>query len=100
MTIGGMAGMAKCPVCQASFRGAEICPRCGAGLRVLMLVATHAYSLRRTAKRYLLAGDAQAALAAGAAAQNLHATAHGGILLLVCQAAVEALRFRGGLADV
>jgi hypothetical protein len=99
MTIAARARTAKCPVCKASFRGAEICPRCGADLRVLMLLATHAYSLRKTAKRYLLAGDTQAALAAVGAAQNLHATSHGEILLAVCQVAVEALQYRGDLLD-
>ena len=100
MTIAARARTAKCPVCQASFRGAEICPRCGADLRVLMLLATRAYSLRRTAKRRLLAGDTQAALAAVEAAQNLHATSHGEILLMVCQLAVGALQSRRGLLDV
>jgi hypothetical protein len=100
MRVAASARTAKCPVCQASFRGAEICPRCGADLGVLMLLATHAYSLRRTAKRRLLAGDTQAALAAVEAAQNLHATPHGEILLMVCQVAVEALEYRSGLVDV
>src|ERR1700722_7909518 len=100
MTIAGKSRTAKCPVCQAAFAGAEICPRCGADLRILMLLATHAYSLRRTAKRCLLAGDTQAALAAVEAAQNLHATSHGEILLTVCQVAVEALQYRRGLLDV
>lgn len=87
MTIGG-AGTAKCPVCQASFRGEEICRRCGADLSLLMLLATHAYSLRRIAKGHLLAGNVQAGLAAGTAAQNLHATPRGEILLLACQAGI------------
>jgi predicted amidophosphoribosyltransferase len=81
---GGAGGTPKCPVCQASFRGAEICPRCGADLRVLMLLAAEAYSLRREAKRYLLAGDAEAALATAAEAQKVHATVPGEILTVVC----------------
>lgn len=88
MTLASMPRTGKCPVCQAGFRGAEICPRCGADLSVLMLLATQAYSLRRTAKRHLLAGEAQAALATVETAQDLHSTSHGAILLRICQAAV------------
>ena len=53
-----------------------------------MLIAAHAYTLRRTAVERLLAGDAEAALAAAEAAQGLQASMHGEKLLRVCQAAV------------
>jgi hypothetical protein len=88
MTIAGVAETGTCPVCRASFRGTENCPRCGAHLGVLMQIAAHAYALRRTAVERVLAGDAQAALAAVEAAQGLQATMQGEKLLRVCQAAV------------
>jgi hypothetical protein len=53
-----------------------------------MRIAAHAYALRRTAVERVLAGDAQAALAAVEAAQGLQATMQGEKLLRVCQAAV------------
>jgi predicted amidophosphoribosyltransferase len=88
MTIAGVAETGTCPVCRASFRGAENCPRCGAHLGKLMLISAYAYALRRTAVERVLAGDAQAALAAVEAAQGLQATMQGEKLLRVCQAAV------------
>jgi hypothetical protein len=84
----GSQAEGRCPVCQARFRGASICSRCGADLTPLMLLAAHAYSLRRSARRSLRAGDGQSALAAAKAAQNLHAVPQGGILEMVCAAAV------------
>jgi len=84
----GSQAEGRCPVCQARFRGASICSRCGADLTPLMLLAAHAYSLRRSARRSLRAGDAQSALAAAKAAQNLHAIPQGGILEMVCATAV------------
>jgi hypothetical protein len=77
----------RCPVCQARFRGVSICSRCGADLTPLMLLAAHAYSLRRSARRSLRAGDTQSALAAAKAAQKLHAIPQGGILEMVCATA-------------
>jgi hypothetical protein len=88
MTIAGVTETGTCPVCRASFRGIENCPRCGAHLGKLMRIAAHAYALRRTAVERVLAGDAQAALAAVEAAQGLQATMQGEKLLRVCQAAV------------
>jgi hypothetical protein len=88
MTIAGVAETGTCPVCRASFRGTENCPRCWAHLGKLMLIAAYAYALRRTAVERVLAGDAQAALAAVEAAQDLEATMHGERLLRVCQAAM------------
>jgi hypothetical protein len=84
----GSQAEGRCPVCQARFRGVSICSRCGADLTPLMLLAAHAYSLRRSARRSLRAGDAQSALAAVKAAQKLHAIPQGGILEMVCAAAL------------
>jgi hypothetical protein len=84
----GSQAEGRCPVCQARFRGVSICSRCGADPPQLMLLAAHAYSLRRSARRSLRVGDAQSALAAAKAAQNLHAIPQGGILEMVCAAAV------------
>lgn len=88
MNGNGSQAEGRCPVCQARFRGVSICARCGADLTPLMLLAAHAYSLRRSARRSLRAGDAQNALAAAKAAQKLHAVPQGGILEMVCAAAV------------
>jgi hypothetical protein len=66
-----------CPVCGARFRGAAVCPRCGADLTVLMRLQVRAYRLREAARRALLEGDAARARAAAAEAQRLHRTAAG-----------------------
>ena len=81
-----------CPVCEARFRGVAICPRCGADLMPMMLLAAHAYSQRQSARQSLRAGDAQRALAAAEAAQELHATPQGRILKAVCDVAIRAAR--------
>ena len=46
----------RCPVCQARFRGARICSRCGAGLEPLMLLSVEAWQLRQAARQALHAG--------------------------------------------
>lgn len=79
----------RCPVCQARFRGASTCSRCGAGLTRLMLLAAHAYSHRQSARRALRAGAAERALAEARAAQQLHATSQGSTLEMVCATAVR-----------
>ncbi len=78
-----------CPVCRARFRGSSLCSRCGADLTALMLLAAHAYVLRRSAHRSLRQGDGPAALATSQAAQRLHATSEGSLLGLICTAAVN-----------
>jgi hypothetical protein len=75
-----------CPVCQARFRSAAVCSRCGADLTALMLLAAHAHALRHSARHALRQGDCPAALATIRAAQQLHATAEGHLLLLVVSA--------------
>jgi predicted amidophosphoribosyltransferase len=75
-----------CPVCRAAFRGSVECPRCGADLGPLMSLATRAWRLRQSARRYMAAGDLAAARASAAAAKRLHHTGAGRALLLVSQA--------------
>jgi len=82
---------ASCPVCQARFRGSAICSRCGADLTGLMLLAAHAYALRQSARRSLRQGDCQTALDSVKAAQRLHSTAEGSLILLVCSASANSL---------
>jgi hypothetical protein len=60
----------RCPVCQARFRGARICSRCGADLEPLMLLAVKAWQLRQAARQALDAGDVQRALALAIEAQG------------------------------
>ncbi len=86
MSLSGSSEFARCPVCQARFRGVTTCSRCGANLAPLMLLITHAYALRQAARRGLQEGTEPAALAAAEAAQKLHATAYGDLLQLVCAA--------------
>jgi hypothetical protein len=53
-----------------------------------MLLAAHAYVQRKAARQLLRQGDSPKALASAHAAQQLHATAEGRRLHLVCGAAV------------
>jgi hypothetical protein len=80
-----------CLVCQARFRVAAECSRCGADLTALMLLAAHAYVLRQVARQSLRLGDARTALASARAAQGLHSTPEGGLLQFVCTAAVSSV---------
>ena len=89
MNLSGSSEPGRCPVCQARFRGATVCSRCGADLMPLMLLSTHAYGLRQAARQALKAGDEQAALAAAEAAQDLQATSQGALLRMVCVAAAQ-----------
>jgi hypothetical protein len=75
-----------CPVCQARFRGASRCSRCGADLSVLMSLASEAFVLRRAARESLRQADYQAAAASVQAAQQLHATPEGDLLTWICLA--------------
>ncbi len=80
----------SCPVCRARFRGSSQCSRCGADLTALMLLAAHAYALRRAARQLLRQGDCPAALASAQAAQRLHFTAEGSLLSVICTAAANS----------
>jgi hypothetical protein len=73
----------RCPVCQARFRGARFCPRCGADLEPLMLLAVRAWQLRQAARRALDAGDVDRGLGLAAEAQGLQATGSGAALRLL-----------------
>ena len=75
----------RCPVCQARFRGATTCSRCGADLRPLMFLMAKATSLRESARRSILAGDFYQAGDLAQRADSLHATSAGRDLLLLCR---------------
>jgi predicted amidophosphoribosyltransferase len=63
-----------CPVCKARFRGDPTCPRCGADLSRIMLVAARARRLRGQARQALCEGRYHDAHRLAATAQDLHRT--------------------------
>jgi hypothetical protein len=69
--------MLTCPVCSARFRGAHICPRCGADLSAIMTLAQASWRLRRSARDALAQNDFERARHYALAAQNLHDTEPG-----------------------
>ena len=73
----------RCPVCQARFRGARICSRCGAELEPLMVLAVEAWQLRQAARQALNAGDVERALGLAIEAQGSQNTESGESLLLL-----------------
>ncbi len=73
----------RCPVCQARFRGARICSRCGADLEPLMMLAMQAWQLRQAARQALDAGDIQRALGLATQAQGIQNTGSGEALRLL-----------------
>jgi hypothetical protein len=66
-----------CPVCRARFRGASECPRCGADLRILMLLQVQAWRLRQAARRAILEGNLPRALGLSSAAEAIYHTPAG-----------------------
>jgi hypothetical protein len=72
-----------CPVCQARFRGARICSRCGAELEPLMVLAVEAWQLRQAARQALNAGDVERALGLAIEAQGIQNTESGESLRLL-----------------
>jgi hypothetical protein len=74
----------RCPVCQARFRGARICSRCGAALEPLMALTVRAWQLRQAARRALRAGDVELALGLATEAQGIQGTESGEALRLLC----------------
>jgi len=64
----------KCPVCNAGFRGVEICPRCGTNLQDLMRLAARAWALRQQSRKLLAAGDIAAGVQCFAAAWQTQRT--------------------------
>jgi hypothetical protein len=73
----------RCPVCQARFRGARICSRCGADLEPLMVLAVKAWQWRQAARQALGAGDVERALGLAIEAQGIQETESGGALRLL-----------------
>jgi predicted amidophosphoribosyltransferase len=67
----------RCPVCQARFRGARICSRCGADLEPLMVLAVKSWQLREAAREALAAGDVERALGLATEAQGIQGTDSG-----------------------
>ncbi len=61
----------KCPVCNAGFRGQEVCPRCGTNLLALMRLAARAWALRQKARADLHERRLADALRASAQARRL-----------------------------
>ena len=72
-----------CPVCQARFRGARVCSRCGADLGPLMGLAVKAWRLRQAARQALDRGEYGKALGVASEAQHVHRTPHGASLYLL-----------------
>jgi predicted amidophosphoribosyltransferase len=66
-----------CPVCQARFRGARACSRCGADLERLMRMAAEAWRLRQAARAALDCGDVERALTLASEAQRVRHTPRG-----------------------
>ena len=75
----------RCPVCQARFRGAVTCSRCGADLRPLMFLAAKASRLREGARQAILGGDFYQAGELACQAESVCRTSAGRNLLLLCQ---------------
>jgi len=73
----------RCPVCQARFRGARLCSRCGADLEPLMLLALKAWQLRQAARQALDTGDVERGLGLATEAQGMQATGSGAALRLL-----------------
>ena len=61
----------KCPVCNASFRGVTVCPRCGTDLTLIMRLAARAWALGQKSKSTILDGDLNAAMRYSAAAWRI-----------------------------
>lgn len=75
----------KCPVCQARFRGASVCSRCGADLERLMRLSIESWRLRQEARRAVAAGEFSEGFELAGKAQNALGTEAGVALLAVCE---------------
>ena len=73
----------RCPVCNARFRGARNCSRCGAGLEPLMLLTVKAWQLRQAARQALDAGDLERANQFAVEAQGIQSTGSGEAMRLL-----------------
>jgi len=86
MTTPDPAPAGRCPVCQARFRGAAECSRCGADLAPLMNLAIDAWRTRKAAQAAIETGDFERALRLAASAQQICATERGRRLQLIAGA--------------
>jgi hypothetical protein len=77
----------KCPVCQARFRAARQCSRCGADLEPLMRLTVRSWQFREAARQALAAGDMARAMQLAVEAQAVQYTENGRALWLVANAA-------------
>ena len=75
----------RCPVCQARFREASICPRCGADLGRLMHLSAEAWLLREAARQAMAAGDFGRGFELAARAQEAQGTNSGEALRRLCE---------------
>ena len=73
----------SCPVCQARFRGACICSRCGADLEAVMRSALQAWRFREAARRAIVHGTYSEAQQLVCVAERLHSTPRGESLLVL-----------------
>jgi len=80
-TVAGVEN--RCPVCQARFRGARVCSRCGAALEPLMRLTVRAWQLRQAARQAFDAGDFGRALELVTEAQATQNTEAGESLRLL-----------------
>lgn len=80
---GQLLAVNRCPVCQARFRGARVCSRCGADLGPLMRLAVKAWQLRQGARQALEAGALERALGLASEAQHVHRTPSGEALCVL-----------------
>ena len=80
-----MTSEPRCPVCQARFRGARTCSRCGADLTPLLLLTVRAWQLREQARERIAAGAVEEAAATARNAQALVSTPEGGSLLALAR---------------
>jgi predicted amidophosphoribosyltransferase len=75
----------RCPVCQARFRGARTCSRCGADLTRPMLLAAEAWRLRERARAAVASGEFERGYELAAQAQDVRQTRAGESLRTVCE---------------
>lgn len=75
----------SCPACQARFRGAANCSRCGADLARLMHLSAEAWRLREAARASIGTGDFARGFELAAQANGTQRTEAGEALLLLCQ---------------
>jgi hypothetical protein len=71
----------RCPVCQARFRGAPVCSRCGADLSRLMTIAAEAWRLREAARGAIAKGEFGRAFEFAGRAQEAQSTPAGEALV-------------------